>query len=635
MKEAPKPANEAERLAALRSYQVLDTLPEESYDDLTFVAAEMCQTPIAIISLVDDCRQWFKSRVGLDEPETPRDIAFCSHAILHPKEMMVVEDTLLDPRFAHNPLVTSDPKLRFYAGAPLVTSDGHALGTLCVIDRVPRQLTERQLAGVRALARQVVAQLELRRANQLLRDNAQFLEKSNQSLEKRSLQLERSRDALSGLCEELETQSDRMERDLSRAETIQRSLMPHHLPELEGYRVHSFYRPGHGIGGDLFDVAVLDDRHVALVIADASGHGVSAAMISVLFKHRLRMVDPKTKVPLQPARALTTLNQALFTDLPRPGGMFVTAVYGLLDITTGELTVASAGHPPILVLRASGGFDTIEHTGPALGLGPEARFEEHRCTLGRGDQLLLYTDGLLDTGAPSPPKVGELEQAVRAHQPTTPKLLERVWKRLSQDGEPEDRDDVTMLLLQAESGVNESTEAAEAVATNAPCGRTPARITRGEGAQDIFLCLEGRITWLMAQSLLDAGTTAIEKGRGLVVDLTQCEYLDSTLLGTLYELVQRAEQHGTSIKIQHASEELKHAFDELCMNSVLDQCCVEALPLPKERKPLATGSGSATEQRMRILHAHQVLADLSEENRSQFGDMLRLLRAEIDRSDSA
>ncbi len=156
------PIDESARLAALGAYRVLDTDPEKAFDDLALLASEICDTPIALITLVDEKRQWFKAHIGTSLRETDRGISFCAHAIEAPG-IFVVPDAMNDERFRENPLVRQDPNIRFYAGAPLVTPEGQALGTLCVIDRVPRTLTDRQRHALDVLRRQVEAQLELRR----------------------------------------------------------------------------------------------------------------------------------------------------------------------------------------------------------------------------------------------------------------------------------------------------------------------------------------------------------------------------------------------------------------------------------------------------------------------------------------
>lgn len=190
---APLPPHESARLASLRTYGVLDSPPEKSFDDLTLLAAHVCGTPIALVSLVDESRQWFKSRIGVSAAETARDVAFCAHTILQQDEVLVVQDATLDPRFKQSPLVTSDPQVRFYAGAPLVAPDGHALGALCVMDRAPRVLSAEQLAALRILSRHVVAELELRRQARALAEEAAERQRAEVQLRQQFEQLAASK----------------------------------------------------------------------------------------------------------------------------------------------------------------------------------------------------------------------------------------------------------------------------------------------------------------------------------------------------------------------------------------------------------------------------------------------------------
>ncbi len=180
----PLSLNENERLASLRSYNILDTAAEKDFDDLTTLASTICQTPIALISLVDTERQWFKSHIGLAASETPIEQSFCAHAIVSYNEIMIVDDARKDERFADNPLVTGNPKIVFYAGVPLINEEGFALGTLCVIDQKKKQLSAEQTTALKVVAKQVVDKLELRRkitdlqiANQELRDANVFIQK--------------------------------------------------------------------------------------------------------------------------------------------------------------------------------------------------------------------------------------------------------------------------------------------------------------------------------------------------------------------------------------------------------------------------------------------------------------------------
>jgi len=633
MVEPPaRPDDEQARLEALREYAILDTLPEEGYDDVARIAAQICQTPIALVSLVDEDRQWFKAHVGLDATETPRDVAFCAHAILEPDSLLVVPDASRDPRFADNPLVTGAPGIRFYAGAPLVTPEGHALGTLCVIDRQPGTLAADQRSSLQALARQVVSQLELRRTVSELERSSRTLERSNRKLEQRNRQMLRSRDELASLCRMLEDQAAVTERDLNRAEVIQRSLLPQWVPHLDDVTLHTLYRPGRNIGGDLFDVEVVDDRYLVLVIADAAGHGVSAALISLLFKSRLKATDDDGR-PYRPCEALSLLNQAMQHDKPAPG-IFVTALFCLFDMEERTLLAASAGHPPLICLRRAGGVELLPHTGPALGLEDDALFGEHRLTLAEGDRVLLYTDGLFNAaGGDSVPTPANVAETLR-DLPTEGHVLGRLLQTLTGGEDVEDRDDVSMILLLAAPGESVLDEPVmEVQSVVADGGFEAPRLRYAEAERATFLVLEGRVTWMCGQSLLDAALSVVDSGRRLIIDLGGCEYLDSTMLGTLHELVEWADRRAAELELQRVPEALLEAFRELSMQAVLARVADHAEPVPEQQHSVRLPEHSRGAHQQRLLHAHEVLSELSEENREEFAAVLEALRGSADDND--
>ena len=175
------PAEEPQRLKSLYQYKILDTPPEPEFDELAKLASQICSTPISLVTLVDVDRQWFKAKVGLDANQTPREVAFCAHAIHH-DDLFLIKNANEDERFQHNPLVTGSPNIRFYAGMPLITPSGQKLGTLCVIDTKPRELTDDQMFALKVLSRQVIQQMELKLHNRQLQNSIQKISRQNDEL---------------------------------------------------------------------------------------------------------------------------------------------------------------------------------------------------------------------------------------------------------------------------------------------------------------------------------------------------------------------------------------------------------------------------------------------------------------------
>jgi sigma-B regulation protein RsbU (phosphoserine phosphatase) len=361
------PENEAERMAAVRRYDVLDTPPDGAFDRITALAAKHFDVPISIVSIVDTDRIWFKSHHGIDVPEIDRDPGLCASAILG-DGAWIVEDAQRDPRTMANPLVAGEMGLRFYAGAPLVTQDGYSLGTLCVIDQDPREFTEEQAETLSDMAAVVMDELELRLAARKVVDQQQTLRR----------------------------QAEQM------ARALQQSLLPPELPAIEGAELHSLYLPADAgvVGGDFYDAFAVADRTV-LVVGDVSGKGAEAAAVTASTRHTIRTAALSTT---SPGEILATLNHAMFlgrdeadlrhyctaavaTVRPRPGG-------GL------ALDFASGGHPPAIVLRADGSTEELGATGLAPGWYRETGFEEVACELAPGEALVLFTDGITEARVP-------------------------------------------------------------------------------------------------------------------------------------------------------------------------------------------------------------------------------------------
>lgn len=450
------------------------------------------------------------------------------------------------------------------------------------------------------------------------------------ALERRTLLLERERlhadlresnEQLAAKLRELEEKSALLQRDLEGAEVIQRALLPSAPPPIDGYCVHALYRPGHHVGGDLYDVARLDERHVALYMADATGHGVTAAMLSVLFKLHLVVRDENNGEPLGPAAVLEAVNREL-QEAVAARGLFLTAVYALLDTETGSLRVASAGHPPVLHIPAAGEVRLIRRTGPALGLSADAHFGEQRLELNPGDRLFLYTDGLVQSGALSPEDhfAGLLRPAQGDGAATLRKLLSDAQTAARE----EDQDDVTLLLLDVHSSpssFDNGTTDTRPVTSRASPSRAGV-VCQGETADSGILALHGRATWGPCAAFHQAAVQVLQSGKRLLLDLSHCESLDSTCLGTIHELVGRGK-----VGLQNVRPEVQELFAELCMEKVIANIQPESVLLPR-MSPLAAPPTSTEMARKRILEAHEAISSLSERNRETFRSVLEGVRQE-------
>jgi putative methionine-R-sulfoxide reductase with GAF domain len=386
-------ADEARRVAALRDLAVLDTPPEERFDRVTRLAQQLFDVQMAFISLVDADRLFLKSRQGTAARETPREGMFCAAAIQQPTTM-VVPDAALDPRFTAAPFVTGDPHIRFYAGRPLATAGGERVGTLCLMDRRPREFTAEDEA--------------------LLTDLAAWVEK------------ELSADA-----------------ELGRAAEVQRGLLPTAAPDVPGWDLAGACLPAHGVGGDFYDWQATPGR-LLLTLADVMDRGLGAAIIAATVRSVLRGLGRHEDV----GEALALAERVLEPDLDRAGA-FVTAFHAALDPATGALRYSDAGHGLAVLRTADGDLRRLSAQGPPLGVVVGEPRAAGEVTLAPGDALAVVSDGVLERGDraldPEDVLAGPLGAATSA--------ADAVARVLAAAGTATDRpDDLTVVVLRRENG---------------------------------------------------------------------------------------------------------------------------------------------------------------------------------------
>nr|WP_306432873.1 GAF domain-containing SpoIIE family protein phosphatase [Streptomyces harenosi] len=415
---AARPADEEARMAAVRRYRILDTPPDGAFDRIASLAARIFEAPMATVAIVDTDRVWFKAAHGLDGvTQVGRGPGLCASAILH-GEPYVVTDAATDVRALANPLVRGEPGIRFYAAAPITTSDGLRLGTVNVLDTRPRRPTDTQLDALQDLAALVMEELELRLSAI------------------RTVTAERDRRA----------EAEHL------ARTLQRTLLPPALPTVPGLHAAAAYHTAteQEVGGDFYDLFPLNDGRWAFFLGDVCGKGPDAAALTSLTRYTLRaaaIYDP------DPCAALTNLDTVLKGEYQGSSPRYCTAVFGVLDpVPDGsfDITVAGGGHPPALAVRADGTIRPLSTAGGQLvGMLPRPRFVQTTTRLFPGDGLLLYTDGLTEARTPEGAMLGEeglVRHLATAAVRTADDLLETVEVLLKRLGDGVS-DDTALLAL--------------------------------------------------------------------------------------------------------------------------------------------------------------------------------------------
>lgn len=353
---APIPTNEEARLADLHALHILDTPGEERFDRLIALTKRSLGTSVAMISLVDKDRQWFKSSCGMGcKHQTPRGVSFCGHAIVNDGPL-IVPDAKADERFVDNPLVVGPPHIRFYAGFPLKGPGGHKIGTLCVADSNPRAFSDRDRALMTELAEMAEYELNLVTAIEAQRRYMQTQQHLNREL----------RDA---------------------AEYV-RSQLPEPLDHDRGVSADYVYISSSQLGGDMLGYHALDENQIAMYVLDVTGHGVGASLLSVSVQQGVRQNNHR----FEPARLLESLNRAF--PMEEHHNKFITLWYGIYDRRDRSLRYATAGHPPAALLLPGAGKPTpLGQPHLMLGAMNDTTYTTETLTLPPGSRLYLYSDG--------------------------------------------------------------------------------------------------------------------------------------------------------------------------------------------------------------------------------------------------
>ncbi len=368
MMEAPVLFHEPDRMADLRAIKLLDTPPEERFDRLVRLARHVFNVPIAYIALVDTDRQWFKASCGLNETETPRNTSFCGHAIAG-DQLLIVENAQLDPRFEHNPMVTGEPFINFYAGHPLRGPNGHNIGTFCLADRKPRRLSPQEIRLLRDLA--AAAEHEVNMVDVIGLQQASLRTKA-----------------------ELEHVQERLNEELNEAADYVAAQLPNER-RIGDVRIDSKYVPSSHLGGDMFGFHKVDDQHIAFYILDVAGHGVGASLLATSVYHSLHGMTLKQTDYLCPASVLQQLNRAF--PMEQHQNRFFSIWYGVFNLHRRRLRHATGGHhAAILIQRTANLPMLLGQPSLLIGVRSDVDYQTLQIDVESGSRLYLFSDGVFE-----------------------------------------------------------------------------------------------------------------------------------------------------------------------------------------------------------------------------------------------
>ncbi|MFI4860749.1 MAG: PP2C family protein-serine/threonine phosphatase [Phycisphaerales bacterium JB063] len=364
------PTDEAERLTSLYALEVLDTPGEARFDRIVKMARHVLGVPIAYIAMIDSDRQWFKAKSGLCDilSQTSRDDSFCGHTILS-DDPLIVPDALEDERFFDNPMVVGEPYVRFYAGYPLKSAQGHNVATLCVADISPRPFGDEQVRTLGHLAE--LAEQELNMVG-VIAAQKELLETRNALI----------------------ASQKQLSRELAEAAVYVRSFLPERLVGLDdAIRVDYQFLESSQLGGDLLGYETIDDDHLAIWLLDVTGHGVGATLLSISVGNTLRNGTLRAD-PREPARVLEELNLAF--PMERNNNKFFTIWYGVYQKSTRTLRYTAGGHHPALLLLPEGKAHKLGSPGLMVGAVPDAAYETESVHVPEQARLYLFSDGLYE-----------------------------------------------------------------------------------------------------------------------------------------------------------------------------------------------------------------------------------------------